>query len=108
MSSSNGRVADLAQFRSVFLIKPSSLGDIVHTLPSAHFIKRAYPHLELRWMCNPEWMPLLEGNPDLTEVVPFPVVNSRAWPLCRGSTNGLVLSMPHRAPCRKSPWISRG
>jgi ADP-heptose:LPS heptosyltransferase len=72
MSSSNGRVADLAQFRSVFLVKPSSLGDIVHTLPAAHFIKRAYPHLELRWMCNPEWMPLLEGNPDITEIVPFP------------------------------------
>jgi ADP-heptose:LPS heptosyltransferase len=72
MSSSNGRVADLAQFRSVFLIKPSSLGDIVHTLPAAHFIKSAYPHLEIRWMCNPEWMPLLEGNPDITEIVPFP------------------------------------
>ncbi|MEZ0275223.1 MAG: glycosyltransferase family 9 protein, partial [Roseimicrobium sp.] len=72
MSSSNGLVADLAQFRSVFLIKPSSLGDIVHTLPAAHFIKSAHPHLELRWMCNPEWMPLLEGNPDITEIVPFP------------------------------------
>jgi heptosyltransferase-1 len=72
MSSSNGRVADLSQFRSVFLVKPSSLGDIVHTLPAAHFIKLAYPHLELRWMCNPEWMPLLEGNPDITEIVPFP------------------------------------
>lgn len=70
--SSHGPVADLAQFRSVFLVKPSSLGDIVHTLPAARFIKKAYPHLEVRWMCNPEWMPLLEGNPDLTEIVPFP------------------------------------
>ncbi len=70
--SSHGPVADLSQFRSVFLVKPSSLGDIVHTLPSAHFIKKAYPSLELRWMCNPEWMPLLEGNPDVTALVPFP------------------------------------
>lgn len=77
---SHGAVADLAQFRSVFLVKPSSLGDIVHTLPSAHFIKQAYPHLEVRWMCNPEWMPLLEGNPDLTEVTPFPRGEFRGLP----------------------------
>ncbi len=70
--SSNGPVADLAQFRSVFLVKPSSLGDIVHTLPAARFIKRAHPHLEIRWLCNPEWMPLLEGNEDLSGIVPFP------------------------------------
>jgi ADP-heptose:LPS heptosyltransferase len=69
---SNGRLVDLAQFESVFLVKPSSLGDIVHTLPAAHFIKLAYPHLRLRWLCNPEWAPLLEGNSDLAEVVLFP------------------------------------
>lgn len=65
-------VADLSQFASVFLVKPSSLGDIVHTLPAAHLIKQAYPHLKLRWLSNPEWMPLLEGNPDITEIIPFP------------------------------------
>lgn len=65
-------VVDLARFESVFLVKPSSLGDIVHALPVARFIKRAHPRLKLRWLCNPEWMPLLEGNPDLAEVLPFP------------------------------------
>lgn len=63
---------DLADYKSVFLVKPSSLGDIVHTLPAAHFIKQAHPDLLLRWVCNPEWMPLLEGNADLAEVIPFP------------------------------------
>lgn len=63
---------DLARYQSALLVKPSSLGDIVHTLPAAHFIKRAHPHMRLRWLCNPEWMPLLEGNPDLAEVIPFP------------------------------------
>lgn len=63
---------DLAHFSSAFIIKPSSLGDIVHALPAVHLIKKAHPHLEMRWLCNPEWMPLLEGNPDLLEVLPFP------------------------------------
>jgi heptosyltransferase-1 len=69
---SAGPVVELAGFKSVFLVKPSSLGDIVHTLPAARFLKQSRPHLQIRWICNPEWMPLLEGNPDLTEVIPFP------------------------------------
>ena len=69
---SSGPPVDLAQFASVFLVKPSSLGDIVHALPAARALKRAFPHLHLRWLCNTEWMPLLEGNPDVTEVLPFP------------------------------------
>lgn len=68
----NGPVVDLTRFQSVLVVKPSSLGDIVHTLPAAHFIKKAHPHLQLRWLCNPEWMPLLESNPDLAGTIPFP------------------------------------
>ena len=64
--------ADLAHCRSALVIKPSSLGDIVHTLPAVHAIKASFPHLQMRWLSNPEWMPLLNGNPDLVEVVPFP------------------------------------
>ena len=31
-----------------------------------------HPHLHLRWLCNSEWTPLLEGNRDLDEVISFP------------------------------------
>lgn len=65
-------VVDLARFGSVFIVKPSSLGDIVHTLPAVRFIKAAHPHLNIRWLSNPEWIPLLEGNRDLAGVIPFP------------------------------------
>ena len=63
---------DLALFRSALILKPSSLGDIVHTLPAVHALKAAHPHLHIRWVCNTEWMPLLEGNTDITEIIPFP------------------------------------
>jgi ADP-heptose:LPS heptosyltransferase len=63
---------DLTRFRSALVVKPSSLGDIVHTLPAVHRIKRAFPHLQMRWLLNPEWIPLVEGNPDITQVIPFP------------------------------------
>lgn len=63
---------DLSGFASALILKPSSLGDIIHTLPAVHGLKQRFPHLKLRWLCNPEWTPLLEGNPDITEVIPFP------------------------------------
>jgi heptosyltransferase I len=63
---------DLSRFGSALILKPSSLGDIVHTLPAVRLLKRAFPKLHLRWLSNPEWMPLLEHNTDLDEVIPFP------------------------------------
>ena len=53
-------------------MKPSSLGDVVHTLPSAAILRRAFPAAHIRWVINTEWMPLLQGNPDVDEVVEFP------------------------------------
>lgn len=67
----------LADFRSALIVKPSSLGDIVHCLPAVHAIKQAHPHLRLRWLANTEWTPLLQGTPWLDEVIPFPRKNFR-------------------------------
>lgn len=54
------------------MLKPSSLGDIVHTLPAVARLKAAQPGWRISWLVNTEWAPLLEGNPDLDEVIPFP------------------------------------
>ncbi len=57
---------------SILVIKPSSLGDVVHTLPAVAMLKRHWPASRLAWLINPEWAPLLEGNPHVDEVVIFP------------------------------------
>ncbi|MEI6560820.1 MAG: glycosyltransferase family 9 protein [Verrucomicrobiota bacterium] len=57
---------------SILVVKPSSLGDVVHTLPAVSLLKHAWPQARLRWVINPEWAPLLEGNPDVDEIVLFP------------------------------------
>ncbi len=57
---------------SILIVKPSSLGDVVHTLPAVALLKRHWPHSQLRWLINPEWAPLLEDNPSVDEVVLFP------------------------------------
>lgn len=56
----------------ILVLKPSSLGDIVHTLPAVALIKQRWPQAYLRWLINPEWAPLLDGDPHVDEVVPFP------------------------------------
>jgi len=62
----------LRDFRSAVIIKPSSLGDIVHTLPAVKALRDAHPHLKIRWLANTEWMPILQGSPLIDEVIPFP------------------------------------
>lgn len=63
---------ELDRFGSALILKPSSMGDIVLTLPAVSCIKRAFPHLQLRWLCNEEWMTILDGNSHLSGVIPFP------------------------------------
>lgn len=58
--------------RSILVIKPSSLGDVVHTLPAVACVKKRWPDARLTWLVNPEWAPLLHGNPDIDEVLEFP------------------------------------
>ncbi|MBX7207149.1 MAG: glycosyltransferase family 9 protein [Verrucomicrobiaceae bacterium] len=73
MSAADAPAAvDLRDFKSALIVKPSSLGDIVHALPAVRFIKQAHPHLKLRWIVNSEWAPLVEGCPFVDEVIAFP------------------------------------
>jgi ADP-heptose:LPS heptosyltransferase len=56
---------------SILLIKPGSLGDVVHALPVAAALHRAWPRAQLSWVIDPRWEPVLAGNPAITERIPF-------------------------------------
>ncbi|NLT70978.1 MAG: glycosyltransferase family 9 protein [Verrucomicrobiaceae bacterium] len=56
----------------ILIVKPSSLGDIVHALPAVEALHRAVPSAEIDWLVNTEWRPLLEGVPFLHQIIPFP------------------------------------
>ena len=73
------------------IIKPSSLGDIVHTLPAVALLREAHPGAEITWVINPEFAPLLRGNPDVNHVHFFP----------RGQFRGLG------APRSLLPWLKK-
>jgi heptosyltransferase-1 len=56
----------------ILVVKPSSLGDIVHTLPALAALRRQWPESKIHWMVNPEWAPLLEKHPHLDGILLFP------------------------------------
>lgn len=56
----------------ILIVKPSSLGDVVHTLPAAEAIHRSAPNAKIDWVVNSEWAQLLEGISFLNRLVTFP------------------------------------
>ena len=58
--------------RSLLLIKPGSMGDVIHSLPVASAIHESWPGTRLTWLIDPRWAPLLEGNPAVSAIHPFP------------------------------------
>ncbi len=62
----------LPNLKSILIIKPSSLGDVVHTLPAVALLRDAHPHAEISWVINREFAPLLRGNSDVNHVQVFP------------------------------------
>jgi lipopolysaccharide heptosyltransferase I len=55
----------------IALIKPSSLGDIVHSLPILTALRRRYPRAHLTWVINRHYQPLVEGHHHLDATLPF-------------------------------------
>lgn len=64
---------DLRQIQPerVLIVKPSSLGDVVHALPTLAALKDHWPSARFSWLVNRGLRGLLDGNPNLDEVIPF-------------------------------------
>ena len=45
--------------RRLLLIKPSSLGDIVHAMPTLAALRARFPHAEVTWLVKGQWAPLV-------------------------------------------------
>ena len=55
--------------RRFLLVRLGSLGDIVHTLPAAAALRDTFPGARVDWVVDAKWARVLEGNPDLSEVI---------------------------------------
>ena len=66
----NGRQLRIA------IVKLSSLGDVIHALPVARAVRRAYPAAHLTWIVEAREYAILRDHPDLDSVLP---VDTRLW-----------------------------
>src|SRR5215813_6865433 len=73
----NPPAVDLASVRRVLIIKMSALGDIIHALPVSAALGEAFPYLELTWIVEEGFLPLVSGNPYLAHILTLPKVRGR-------------------------------
>jgi heptosyltransferase-1 len=60
----------------VLIVKVSALGDVVHALPVLAWLKSADPGLEIDWLVEEGFAPLLEGHPLLRKIIRL---DTRGW-----------------------------
>jgi len=74
---------------SVLVVRPSSLGDIVYALAVVSDIRRAQPQLEIDWVAEPGFAPLIALSPDIRRIIPFGLRRWRRAPFTRGTWRDL-------------------
>ena len=57
--------------KRILIIKQSSLGDIVHTLPLVHALKRCYPACQIGWIVEKGLSALVANDPAVDTVYPI-------------------------------------
>jgi len=58
--------------RRILLVKPSSLGDVIHAFPLVSALTRTYPEARIDWLVNTEFSSLVGRHPGVSKVIAFP------------------------------------
>src|SRR5438128_284240 len=58
-------------FERILLIKPSAVGDVIHTLPVLAKLRKRYPAARIDWVLTPAIAELVGHHPNLSNVVLF-------------------------------------
>jgi len=56
----------------ILIIKPSSLGDIVHAFPAVDILLESYPDAEIDWLVHPAFAGMLKYCRNIHDIIPFP------------------------------------
>src|SRR5881227_503751 len=59
------------QFERILLIKPSAVGDVVHTLPILVKLRARYPAARIDWLLTPPIAELVRHHPALSNALLF-------------------------------------
>lgn len=59
------------EYKNILIIKMSSLGDILHTLPFAAALRKRYPEAKISWLVHPQFAGFVPDAPVIDEVLYF-------------------------------------
>jgi lipopolysaccharide heptosyltransferase I len=55
--------------KKILIIKPSSLGDVIHALPFLNAVKKTFPDSQVDWVISNNLKAILEDNPFINELI---------------------------------------
>jgi len=76
--------------RSALIIRPSSLGDIVHAMPVVHDLAQHRPGIVIDWVAEESFTALIELNGRVRRVIPIALRRWRRRPLRRATWREIV------------------
>ncbi len=56
----------------ILIVRLSAMGDVIHVLPALRCLRHHYPYARISWLVEDRVAGLLDGHPDLDEVIFFP------------------------------------
>ena len=59
------------EYKNILIIKMSSLGDVLHTLPFAGELRKLYPQARISWLVHPQFAGFVPDPPVIDEVLYF-------------------------------------
>jgi predicted lipopolysaccharide heptosyltransferase III len=63
---------DLSSIEKILLVRLRRIGDVVMTTPAVRALKERFPHAHITYLVEEPCRDLVEGNPDLDEVLVYP------------------------------------
>ena len=66
----------MPKFSNILIIKLSSIGDVVHTLPFLEVMKNSYPDSKIDWLVEEEASQVISGHPAINRVI---ISKRKSW-----------------------------
>lgn len=55
----------------ILLVKLGAVGDVVHTLPALHSLRKSFPDAFIAWVVEKKALQVIRDNPDIDEIIIF-------------------------------------
>ena len=99
----------MSEYRRILIVKPSSLGDVVHALPTLSALRARFPNAHIAWLVKREWAELLQRAEGLDRV--WPVERTiRGWlsqiPSLRAANFDLAVDLQGLLRSAAVPWLA--